>query len=578
MKPKKTIFLIFSIVALIIFNNYLINNFNLGDLAVNSRRVNAQSTVAQGKNGVVVSTQKDASLVGLQVLKDGGNAIDAAVAVGYALAVTDPCCGNLGGGGFMVMHLADGEETFINFRETAPGTASADMYLDQQGNLVENLSTDGYLAVGVPGTVKGLNYALDKYGTMERSQVINPAIELADKGFVLQQGDIDIYQAGMERLLEPETAKIFLQDDNQTYQAGDTLIQPDLAQTLRLIAQSPDAFYQGEIAQKVVAASQENNGILSLSDFANYQVNESAPISCDYRGYRVISSPPPGGGTTVCQMLNILSGYDLTELGWKTPSSLHHLFSSMLFAFGDRNRYLGDPNFVDNPTDKLLSSDYAASIRNQIAFKAIDPESVYTTDFQREGSNTTHYSVVDRAGNAVAVTYTINSYFGAGVVAPGTGFLLNNEMDDFTAKLGEVNQFGLRQGTANLIEPGKRPLSSMSPTILTKDGVFLVTGSPGGSTIPTTVLQIVTNVIDYGMSLNDAVKTPRLHYQGIPDRVSSEPEAITPKTFQGLKQRGYKIKPLTRRWGAAESILISPDGTMTGVNDIRKPAGKAVAY
>jgi gamma-glutamyltranspeptidase / glutathione hydrolase len=317
---------------------------------------------------------------------------------------------------------------------------------------------------------------------------------------------------------------------------------------------------------------------LSLEDFASYQVKEYEPISCNYRGYRVASSPPPGGGTTVCQMLNILSGYNLKELGWHTPQSLHQIFSSMLLAFGDRNRYLGDPDFVDNPTNKLLSTEYAAALREKIAFAALDPESIYSTDVQHEGTNTTHYSVVDKEGNAVAVTYTINSYFGAGVVAPGTGFLLNNEMDDFTTKLGKSNQFGLHQGSVNLIEPGKRPLSSMSPTIVTKDGqVYLVIGSPGGPTIPTTVLQVITNVIDYGMSLPDAVNTPRLHYQGLPNRILSESQAITPKVFRGLKLCGYSIMPFIP-WGAAESIMVNADRTMIGVNDLRKPAGKAVAY
>ena len=544
-------------------------------------RADAKTQMEQaiGGQGAVVSTQKDASEVGIKILKSGGNAIDAAAAVGYALAVTDPCCGNLGGGGFMVVHLADGTETFINFRETAPLAATESMYLDEKGELIEDASTDGYLAVGVPGTVKGLNYALEKYGTKSRSQIIEPAIKLAEKGYTLQPGDVEIFEAGKKNLLEPNVAEIFLKPEQKTYQAGEVLIQSDLAQTLKAIAfEGDEAFYQGDIAAKVVNASQNNDGILSLEDFANYQVTESEPISCDYRGYRVISSAPPGGGTTVCQMLNILSGYDLKQSGWHTPQSLHHLFSSMLLAFGDRNRYLGDPDFVDNPTDKLLSEEYASELRNKITSDAIDPESVYTTDIQREGTNTTHYSVVDKAGNAVAVTYTINSYFGAGVVARGTGFILNNEMDDFTTKLGAENQFGLRQGAANLIEPGKRPLSSMSPTIVSKDGaVSLVTGSPGGSTIPTTVLQVIVNTIDYGMDLKNAVNRPRLHYQGIPDRVLAEPQAIAPDTFRGLKRKGYSILPFMT-YGAAESISVAPDGTMLGVNDSRKPAGKAIAY
>ena len=580
MKIKRRISIAISITALIVLGNYLINNPYLVYSIADSWIVNAQTVdTATGRNGVVVSTQKEASEVGLQVLKDGGNAIDAAVAVGYALAVTDPCCGNLGGGGFMTIRLADGKETFINFRETAPLKASSEMYLDEKGELIEDLSTNGYLAVGVPGTVMGLNYALNKYGTKSRSQVIKPAIKLAEAGFVLQPGDIKIFEAGKQKLLEPNVAEIFLQPGNKTYRSGDTLVQKDLANSLKEIAKTGSkAFYQGDIAQKIVSASQKHQGILSLKDFANYQVSEYEPVSCDYRGYKVTSSPPPGGGTTVCQMLNILSSYDLQELGYRTPQSLHPIFASMLLAFSDRNNYLGDPDFVANPIERLLSQEYAADLRNKIAFEAIDPESVYNHEIQPEGTNTTHYSVVDKAGNAVAVTYTINSYFGAGVVAPGTGFLLNNEMDDFTTKLGAANQFGLRQGEANKIEPGKRPLSSMSPTIVTKDGqLFIVTGSPGGSTIPTTVLQVITNAIDYGMNLSAAVNSPRLHYQGFPDRVISEPEALTPETFRGLKLRNYSILPMIR-WGAAESIMVNSDGTMTGVNDIRKPAGKAVAY
>ena len=536
---------------------------------------------ASGNNGAVVSTSRDASLVGLEVLKDGGNAIDAAVAVGYALAVTDPCCGNLGGGGFMTIRFADGEETFINFRETAPLKSTADMYLDEEGKVVKDLSTKGYLAVGVPGTVKGLNYALDKYGTMSRERVINPAIRLARDGYTLQQGDIDIFQAGNSRLQEAETAKIFLDENQKVRKAGDVLKQPELAATLQQLIPEGDAFYRGEIAKKVVAASEANGGILSLEDFATYSVSEYEPISCNYRGYRIISSPPPGGGTTLCQMLTILSGYDLQQSGWRTTESLHHILSSMLFAFGDRNSFLGDPDFVDNPVDKLLSTEYAESIRQQIpSNRAIPPEQVYDSEVQSEGTNTTHYSVVDKEGNAVAVTYTINSYFGAGVVAPGTGFILNNEMDDFTSLVGVANQFGLKQGSTNIIEPRKRPLSSMSPTIVTKNNkVFLVTGTPGGSTIPTTVLQVITSVIDYQKSLAEAVNTPRFHYQGFPDRVMVECDAILPKAIRGLRLKGYKVNSCNRQWGGAESIAIDPDTNLReGVNDIRKPAGAAVAY
>ena len=527
-------------------------------------------------NSMVVSSQHLASEVGAQILKDGGNAVDAAVGVGYALAVTYPCCGNLGGGGFMTARFANGTETFIDFRETAPLKATADMYLDTERNIVQDLSTDGYLAVGVPGTVKGLNYALAKYGTMTRREIISPAIKLAREGFILQQGDVDVFKAGKSRLEHPDVAKIFLDSDGKVKKVGDILQQPELAAVLEQLIPEGDAFYQGQIAKDIVAASQANGGILSMEDFASYEVNETKPISCDYRGYRVISAAPPGGGTTLCQMLNILSGYNLKESGNKTPENLNYMFSSMLLAYGDRNRYLGDPKFVDNPIKRLLSPEYAELLRNKITDSAIPPESVYSTDIQSEGTNTTHYSVVDNQGNAVAVTYTINSYFGAGVVAPQTGFLLNNEMDDFTSKVGEANQFGLRQGKKNAIEPGKRPLSSMSPTIVTKDEVYLVTGSPGGSTIPTTVLQVIVNAIDYGMNPSDAVNTPRVHYQGLPNIVFSEPYALDSKTFVALWSKGYKVIPLPF-WGAAESIQIDSQTKLRiGGNDRRKSSGKAV--
>jgi gamma-glutamyltranspeptidase / glutathione hydrolase len=549
-------------------------------LFANAANATNPTLTTSGENGAVVSTSRDASWVGLEVLKDGGNAIDAAVAVGYALAVSDPCCGNIGGGGFMTIRFADGEETFINFRETAPLKSTADMYLDKKGNVVKDLSTKGYLAVGVPGTVKGLNYALDKYGTMSREQVISPAIELASDGYTLQQGDINIFAAGKDRLEEAETAKIFL-NKGKVRKVGDVLRQPELAATLQQLIPEGDAFYQGDIAKKVVAASEANGGILSLEDFATYQVSEYEPISCIYRGYRIISSPPPGGGTTLCQMLNILSGYDLKQLGWRTTGSIHYTLSAMLFAFSDRNKYLGDPDFIKNPVEKLLSSEYAESIRQQIPDnKAIAPETVYDTEGQLEGTNTTHYSVIDQEGNAVAVTYTINSYFGAGVVAPGTGFILNNEMDDFTSLVGAANQFGLKQGSTNIIEPKKRPLSSMSPTIVTKENeVFLITGTPGGSTIPTTILQVITKVIDYQKTLVEAVNTPRFHYQGFPNQVVPECDALTPENIRGLRLKGYKIVSCNLQSSGAESILVnSKTKLIEGVNDIRKPAGAAVAY
>jgi gamma-glutamyltranspeptidase / glutathione hydrolase len=542
----------------------------------------SQPTYTLGKNGVVVTPQRDASNVGLNILKQGGNAIDAAVATGYALAVTDPCCGNIGGGGFMVIRFANGKQTFLNFREVAPAAARPDLYLNSRGEVVPNLSLRGYLAVGIPGTVKGLDHALKKYGTLPRQRVMAPAIELAESGFVLRAGDVQILKTGTKTFQrQPNVAKIFLKKNQQPYAVGDRLIQKDLAQTLRLIAQhGSDEFYRGAIAQQVAQASKVNGGILTAADLATYRVSETSPLRCTYRGYEVLTTPPPGGGTTVCQMLKILEGYPLKQWGRRSLQSVHYFLSAMLFAYVDRNTYLGDPNFVQNPVERLLSADYITSIRAQIPkSKAIPPEPFYKGIRQPEGTNTTHYSVQDRWGNSVAMTYTINTTFGAGIIAGNTGFLLNNQMDDFTAKLGAPNVFGLVQGQANAIAPGKRPLSSMSPTIVVKNRKpLIITGSPGGSTIPTTVLQVITNIIDYDMTLEQAVQTPRIHYQGLPNLVATELNAVTPQVAQGLRNMGYKVVPRSR-WGAAASIFINPrNGVIYGVSDPRKPAGQAASF
>jgi gamma-glutamyltranspeptidase / glutathione hydrolase len=552
-------------------------------LACKEEAALASRLTISGNQGAVVTTQYQASRAGLEILKQGGNAIDAAVAVGYALAVTDPCCGNIGGGGFMTIRLANGQATFINFREKAPLAASQDMYLDEQGEVISGRSTKGYLAVGVPGTVKGLDYALGKYGNLKRWQVMVPAIKLAEEGFVLQKGDIQILKFGTKQFRsQPNVSQIFLKNGEKEYQVGDRLVQKELATTLKLVAQQgPDAFYKGAITNKIVEASRKNGGILTKQDFSNYSVSETKPLRCTYRGYEVLTAPLPGGGTTLCQMLNILEGYPLSKLGWHTKDSLHPMLSAMVFAFADRNRHLGDPAFVKSPVEKLVSKDYAAQLRSQIPQnRAIPPKPLYegiTT--QPEGTNTTHFSVVDSQGNAVALTYTINGYFGAGVIAENTGFFLNNEMDDFTAKPGKANQFGLVQGAANAIAPGKQPLSSMTPTIISRNNqLFAVTGSPGGPTIPTTVLQVLTNVIDYKMPISKAVNAPRLHYQGLPNFVFSEPYAVESDALQNLWSMDYRVIPLIP-WGAAESILIDADNQLLkGGHDNRKPAGAAVAY
>ncbi|MBR8830813.1 MAG: Glutathione hydrolase proenzyme [Chroococcopsis gigantea SAG 12.99] len=539
-------------------------------------KVNGES----GRNGMVVTPQAQASRVGLDILKAGGNAIDAAVAVGYALAVTEPCCGNIGGGGFMTVRFANGKSVFINFREKAPIAAHPRMYQDTAGNVIEGASEDGYLAVGVPGTVRGLEYALRQYGTLSRPEVMGPAIDLAVRGFILQPGDVEMLKRSRRKLTGDNVARIFLKDGGRDYEAGDRLIQKDLAKTLSLISTGGEKiFYEGEIAQKVVSASQKNGGVLSLKDFGEYNISVTEPLECSYRNYRILTSPPPGGGTTVCLMLNIVGGYDLKKLGFRNTQSLHKILSSMLLAYVARNYYLGDPDFVKIPLDKLLSPDYADRLRGQILpDQALDPEKLYQP-IVTEGNNTTHYSVIDREGNAVSVTYTINSNFGAGVIAEDTGFVLNNEMDDFTSKIGAPNQFGLVQGKANQIEPRKRPLSSMSPTIVLKDNqVFLITGSPGGSTIPTTVFSVISNVIDYGMTIDESVNRARFHYQGLPDTILIEPDAIDSKVRQGLEGKGYKFRDFPR-WGAAESILVDPNTRVFyGANDGRKTAGRAMGF
>ena len=489
-------------------------------------------------NGMVVTSQRDATEVGVQILRQGGNAIDAAVAIGYALAVTNPCCGNIGGGGFATIHLSNGRDIFLNFREKAPAAATETMYLDAKGEVVPDLSLKGYLAVAVPGSVLGLDTMLRKYGTMTREAVMVPAIKLADEGFVLGQGDASILATSTKNFAgQPDVASIFL-NNGQPWQAGDRLVQSNLAQTLRAIAQQgPDAFYKGTIADAIVAASSAGGGIISKQDLTNYSVTEAVPVRCNYRGYELISAPPPSsGGTAICEILNILEGYPISELGFHSASAIHFMVEAMRHTFVDRNFQLGDPDFVNNPLDRLLSESYAAEIRAKIdAVKAANSKDVQPGTAPHEGTETTHFSVVDTAGNAVSVTYTINALFGAKVIAGDTGFFLNDEMDDFTVKPGVPNLFGLVQGKTNAIAPGKRPLSSMSPTIVTKDGkTFMVLGSPGGSRIITIAVEIILNVVDHGMNIQEAVNAPRIHHQWLPDQISAEPFALSPDTARIL--------------------------------------------
>ena len=419
---------------------------------------------------MVVSAQHIASKVGVDVLKRGGNAIDSAVAVGYALAVVYPAAGNLGGGGFMTLQLADGRKTFLDFREKAPLAATPDMFIDKNGKVVENLSTTGHLAAGVPGTVSGLELAREKYGTMKRGELIAPAIALAEKGFVLGQGDVDMLATATDDFRnDPPSAAIFL-NKGEPFAVGQTLVQKDLARTLRSIARNGvDGFYKGPVAAQIAASSKAGKGLITQADLDQYSTRELAPVECDYRGYHVISAPPPSsGGVVLCEMLNILEGYPLKDLGFRSAQAVHYQIESMRHAYIDRNHHLGDPDFVDNPVSRLTSKGYASDIRATIdPTKAGVSKDIKPGVPPHEGTNTTHYSIVDRWGNAVSVTYTLNDWFGAKVTAAGTGVILNNEMDDFTTKVGEPNMYGLVQGQFNAIAPGKRPLSSMTPTILT---------------------------------------------------------------------------------------------------------------
>ena len=449
---------------------------------------------------MVVSAQRLAAEAGAEILRAGGNAIDAAVAVGYAEAVTNPCCGNIGGGGFLVAHLADGRDVFINFRETAPATAHPDMYLDANGNVIPGASLRGWRAAGIPGTVLGLDTALTSYGSLPRSRVMAPAIRLARDGFVLTRGDTDILARAPPRLRQQtEAVRIFRRPDGSSFEPGDRLTQPDLAETLtEIAANGSDAFYKGHIPDAVARASGD---ALTEADFASYHVTESKPISCAYRGRVILSAPPPSsGGTTLCEILNVLEGYDMHALGFHSARSVHVMTEAMRHAYVDRNNFLGDPEFLNNPLQQLLSREHADVIRGSITDRATPSSQLAAGTPPHESPQTTSYSVLDQAGNAVAVTYTLNGPFGAGVMADHTGFLLNNEMDDFTIKPGAANFFGLVQGKANAIAPGKRPLSSMAPTIVLQNNqVSMVLGSPGGSRIITIVLETIVNMIDHGM-------------------------------------------------------------------------------
>ncbi|TIL67445.1 gamma-glutamyltransferase [Mesorhizobium sp.] len=547
---------------------------------------------AKGEHGMVVTAQHLASEVGVEVLKKGGNAVDAAVAVGYALAVVYPNAGNIGGGGFMTIRFKDGRSTFLDFRERAPLASTKTMYLDKDGKPVKGASLDGYLAVGVPGSVAGFETAREKYGTLTRQDLMAPAIRYARDGFVLEQGDVASLEAGGARLAkDPAAAAIFLKPGGKPYAVGERLVQADLAASLSAVSErGRDAFYKGPIADGIVEASAEKGGILAKADFETYAVRELEPVTCNYRGYQITSSPPPSsGGVIICEILNVLEFYPLSYLGTGSAETVKVMVEAMRHAYVDRNSALGDPDFVDNPVEKLLDKNYAKEIREKIdPFRAGVSQDLMPKGFG-ESQETTHYSIVDNDGNAVAVTYTLNGSFGAAVVADGTGILLNNEMDDFTQKPGVPNLYGLVQGEANAIAPRKTPLSSMSPTIVAKDGKpFMVIGSPGGSRIITITLAAIVNVVDHGMNIQEAIDAPRIHHQWLPDTVYVEPFGLSPDTEKLLAGMGYHLDVADATWGQAAGILVGGKSLAeiekgggaryNGAIDSRAASGEAIGY
>ncbi|GBQ10429.1 gamma-glutamyltranspeptidase [Swaminathania salitolerans LMG 21291] len=554
---------------------------------------------AFGERGMVVSAQHLASEAGRQILAAGGNAADAAVAVGYALAVVYPAAGNLGGGGFMTLRLPDGKTRFVDFREHAPGASTPTMYQDAQGRVDQDASVSGWRAVGIPGTVAGLEDIRRHWGRMSRAQVMAPAIALAERGFVLDAGDVALLRTSTEVFRkDPEARRIFLHADGSPLDVGDRLVQKDLAHSLRAIAAGgADAFYKGEIARRIVQSSRKGGGILRLADFAGYRPRELPTLRCSYRGYVVDTAPPPsGGGVALCEMLDILSGYDLGKLGLRSTEGVQRQVEAMRHAYSDR-RDLGDPAFVKNPITHLLDPAYAARIREGIpAHHALDSATlragvalpVGTGETQapsREKHETTQFSVADRSGFAVSATYTLNGWFGAGVIGSSTGFFLNDEMDDFSAKPGSPNMFGIVGSRANAIAPGKTPLSSMAPTVVSHDGKpFMVIGSPGGSRIPTIILSVVLGVIDGGLDIQQAIDLPRIHEQWQPSAIELEPRALTPDVMQQLQIEGYALSP-HKPWGIAEGILFgrpsahAPEtGGLYGGWDRRHEGGAAIGF
>ena len=550
-------------------------------------------------HAIVTSVHELASRAGVEMLRSGGNAVDAAVATGFALAVVHPQAGNLGGGGFLLLRNASGETHFLDFREKAPAAATENMYLDAQGNVIPDFGKDssvvGYKSIGVPGSVAGLVYAEKKYGKLSLEKIIAPAIKLARDGFPLAYEDTQDLKKDEYLAQFPESKRIFLRDGNH-YQPGELLKQPELAHTLERIAKNPDEFYHGAMARELAAAIHKGGGLITAEDLAAYEVKEREPIRGSYRGYDVVSAPPPSsGGVALVEILNILEGFDLAKFGNRSADAIHLETEAFRRAFYDRADFMGDPDFAKIPVAQLIDKKYAAAWRDSIdlnhasvskelkrpsIFHELERVAQLRPTTIREAENTTHYSVVDAEGNAVAVTTTLNDSFGSRVTAEGLGFLLNDEMDDFAAKQGVPNTYGLIQGPANAIGPGKRPLSAMTPTIVLKDGkLFLILGSPGGPRIITIVANILIGVVDFSLDIQEAVNAPRFHHQWLPDQIIVE-DRLSPDTMNVLGSKGHKLRVdrSWRDWGDGECIMVDPKtGERLGASDGRNN-GKAVGY
>ncbi|WP_394392484.1 gamma-glutamyltransferase [Shewanella woodyi] len=581
MRAFKTLLVAMSIAApLITLSSAFVSSVQAKEASIYSHMATAQPIWA--KHGMVSSQEALATQAGVEILKQGGNAVDAAVAVGFSLAVTLPRAGNIGGGGFMLVHLAEQNRTIaIDYREMAPSKAHKDIFLNEQGDPVASLSREHGLAVGVPGTVMGMELALQKYGTMTMKQVTNAAIKMAKNGISVTP-DLSTSLTGLKRRIAqwPSSAEIFYKADGSDYQVGDLLKQPELAHSLSLIAQKgSEGFYQGETAEKLVAAIQDAGGIMTLDDLKNYKVVERKPVQGDYRGYQVVSMPPPSsGGVHIIEMLNILEQFPIDKLGHNTAATLHLMTESMRRAYADRSEYLGDPDFYKVPVQALINKDYAKKLASQIAINKTTPSSEVKPGnlVPYESNQTTHYSVVDKWGNAVSNTYTLNFSYGSGLVAKGTGILLNNEMDDFSAKPGTPNGYGLVGGDANAVEGNKRPLSSMSPTIVMKDGKpFIVTGSPGGSRIINTTMQIIMNVVDHDLNIAEATAAPRIHHQWQPDLLRVE-HTLNRDTIELLRAKGHKVK-INNAMGSTQSIMVTEKGIF-GASDPRRAGSETLGY